>query len=76
MKYALPIISGSAAGPGITHQSLTQFTELMTSPDARKIAPGSRRYLCHGARDGGRRPGYQDLGRITGHWAPDPRTHI
>ena len=73
--YALPItLVGSAAGPGTTHLTLAQFTELKLSPDARKIA-----LVAHGdifatsARDGGtaaratRTPGPES--QVT--WAPD-----
>ena len=73
--YAVPItLVGSAAGPAITHQTLTQFTDLDLSPDARKIA-----LVAHGevfaasARDGGdairvtHTPGPES--QVT--WAPD-----
>jgi tricorn protease len=73
--YPLPItLVGSAASPEVAHLSLTQFTDLDLSPDARKIA-----LIAHGeifaasARDGG------DAARVTDTpgpesqvtWAPD-----
>jgi Tol biopolymer transport system component/C-terminal processing protease CtpA/Prc len=73
--YALPIkLVGSAATPTIQHLTLTQFTDLALSPDARKIV-----VVAHGdvfaasARDGGeaarvtRTPGPESS--VT--WAPD-----
>jgi Tol biopolymer transport system component/C-terminal processing protease CtpA/Prc len=73
--YALPIkLVGSAAAPTIQHLTLTQFTNLALSPDARKIA-----VVAHGevfaasARDGGeaarvtRTPGPES----SVIWAPD-----
>jgi tricorn protease len=73
--YALPItLVGSAAGPGVTHQTLNTFTDMTLSPDARKIA-----LVAHGelfaasARDGGNAirvtttPGPES--QVT--WAPD-----
>lgn len=53
--YAVPItLVGSSASPEVQHLSLTQFTDLALSPDARKLA-----LIAHGeifaasARDGG-----------------------
>jgi len=73
--YALPIkLVGSSAVPTVQHLTLTQFTDLSLSPDARKIA-----VVAHGeifaasARDGGqaarvtRTPGPESS--VT--WAPD-----
>jgi tricorn protease len=73
--YKVPItLVGSAAGPGVTHMALNQFTDLRLSPDAKKIA-----MIAHGhvfaapARDGG------EAVRLTSTpgaesqvvWAPD-----
>jgi len=73
--YPLPItLVGSVASPGVSHLTLTQFTDLTLSPDARKIA-----LVAHGevfaasARDGG------DAVRVSNtpgpesqvNWAPD-----
>ena len=73
--YALPItLVGLPASPGVTHSTLSQFTDLALSPDARKIA-----LVAHGevfaasARDGGEAirvtntPGPES--QVT--WSPD-----
>ncbi len=73
--YALPItLVGSAASPEIAHLTLTQFTDLSLSPDARKIALlGHGEIFAASARDGGeavrvtRTPGPES--QIT--WSPD-----
>jgi len=37
--YKVPItLVGSAAGPGVTHMALNQFTDLRLSPDGKKVA--------------------------------------
>ncbi len=53
--FNVPItLVGSAAGPSITHQSLTQFNDLQISPDGRKLAIASHgEIFAIGARDGG-----------------------
>src|SRR5579872_6687355 len=65
--YALPItLVGSAASPGMQHLTLSQFTDLALSPDAKKIA-----LIAHGeifaasARDGG------DAIRVTNTAGPE-----
>ena len=73
--YNVPItLVGSAASPGVSHLTLSQFTDLALAPDAKKIA-----LIAHGevfaasARDGG------DAIRITNTpgpesavaWSPD-----
>ncbi len=67
-------LSGSPAGPGVTHTTLAQFTDLALSPDARKIAlVGHGEIFAASARDGG------DALRVTRTagpeaqvaWAPD-----
>ncbi len=73
--YKLPItLVGSAAGPGVTHMTLNQFTDLSLSPDGKKIA-----VIAHGhvfaapAREGGQAmrvtssPGAES----QAVWAPD-----
>jgi len=73
--YALPIkLVGSAAAPSIQHLTLTQFTDLALSPDARKIA-----VIAHGevfaasARDGGEavRVTHTPGPESAVAWAPD-----
>ena len=53
--YALPItLVGSVAGPGITHLTLSNFSDLRLSPDARKILlVGHGEVFAAGAREGG-----------------------
>jgi Tol biopolymer transport system component/C-terminal processing protease CtpA/Prc len=47
-------LMGMAAGPGTTHLSLTTFTDLALSPDARKIAVIAHgEVFASGAREGG-----------------------
>jgi len=73
--YGLPItLVGSAAGPDVTHLTLSTFNDMTLSPDARKVA-----VIAHGeifaasARDGGEAvrvthtPGPES--QVT--WAPD-----
>ncbi len=73
--YAVPItLVGSAASPGVTHQTLNQFTDMALAPDAKKVA-----LIAHGeifaasAHDGGEAmrvthtPGPES--QVT--WSPD-----
>ena len=73
--YSLPItLVGSAASPGITHLTLSTFTDLDLSPDAKKIALAAHgEVFAASAHDGGdairvtHTPGPES--QIT--WAPD-----
>ncbi len=65
--FALPItLVGAPASPGVSRLTLTQFSDLQLSPDARKIA-----LVAHGeifaasAREGG------DAVRATNTWGPE-----
>ena len=53
--YALPItLVGSAASPELQHLTLTQFSDLALSPDARKVAlTGHGEIFVSSAKDGG-----------------------
>jgi tricorn protease len=68
--YALPItLVGSAAGPGVTHLTLNQFTDLALSPDARKVAViGHGEVFAASAHDGG------EAIRVTR--TPGPETQV
>ena len=68
--FNVPItLVGSAAGPGTTHQSLTQFTDLSLSPDGRKLAlAGHGDIFASGAREGG------EALRVTR--SPEPETQV
>src|SRR5580704_16576989 len=73
--YALPItLVGSAAGPSTAHLSVTQFTDLALSPDARKIAVIARgEIFAASARDGGEaiRVTHTPAAESQIIWAPD-----
>jgi tricorn protease len=73
--YALPItLVGSAAGPSTAHLSVTQFTDLALSPDARKIALIARgEIFAASARDGGEaiRVTHTPAAESQIIWAPD-----
>ncbi|HEV8146868.1 MAG TPA: S41 family peptidase [Bryobacteraceae bacterium] len=68
--FNVPItLVGSAAGPGITHQTLAQFTDLSLSPDGRKLAlAGHGDIFAAGAREGG------EALRVTR--SPEPETQV
>jgi len=73
--YEVPLkLVGSPAGPGTTHMTLSQFTDMELSPDARKVAlVGHGEIFASSSRDGG------EAIRVTNTpgqeaqvaWAPD-----
>jgi tricorn protease len=73
--YALPItLVGSAAGPSTAHLSVSQFTDLALSPDARKIAVIARgEIFAASAHDAGEaiRVTHTPAAESQIIWAPD-----
>src|SRR5258708_21264797 len=73
--FNLPItLVGSPTGPGVTHQTLTQFTDLAVSPDGRKLALiGHGEVFATSARDGGEAMRVTQTPEPEGQvsWAPD-----
>jgi Tol biopolymer transport system component/C-terminal processing protease CtpA/Prc len=73
--FNLPItLVGSPTGPGVMHQTLTQFTDLAVSADGRKLALiGHGEVFATSARDGGEAMRVTHSPEPEGQvsWAPD-----